>query len=122
MDATPPTHHRTIPIDGVDLFYREAGDPSATTIRLLHGFPTSSRMYAGLIRLLADRFHLLAPDYPAFGQSAVPAREEFDYTFDGLAGIVNAPLYPEASSGWWATMGSYWADGSAKHREACHES
>ncbi|WP_214318850.1 alpha/beta fold hydrolase [Nonomuraea sediminis] len=82
--------HRTVEIDGVDVFYREAGDPSAPALVLLHGFPTSSIAYQGLIRELAGEFHLIAPDYPGFGHSAAP--EDFTYTFDRLADVVDALL------------------------------
>jgi len=82
------TSHRTIEIDGLDVFYREAGDPKNPTILLLHGFPTSSHMFRNLIRDLEDEFHLVAPDYPGFGNSSMPPREEFDYTFDSLADVV----------------------------------
>jgi pimeloyl-ACP methyl ester carboxylesterase len=81
--------YRTASVDGVDLFYREAGPPDAPTVVLLHGFPTSSHMFRELIPRLADRYHVLAPDYPGFGQSAMPDRNTFAYTFDHLAGIVD---------------------------------
>jgi pimeloyl-ACP methyl ester carboxylesterase len=82
------TSHNTIEIDGLDVFYREAGDPKNPTILLLHGFPTSSHMFRNLIRDLEDEFHLVAPDYPGFGNSSMPPPVEFDYTFDSLAGVV----------------------------------
>ena len=81
-------HHRTIEIDGVEIFYREAGDPENPTILLLHGFPTSSHMFRNLIPALADEFHLVAPDYPGYGNSAMPDRDEFEYSFDHFAQIV----------------------------------
>ena len=81
--------HKTIEVDGLEIFYRQAGPPEAPTILLLHGFPTSSRMFRNLIPALSDRFCLLAPDYPGFGSSAMPAVDEFDYTFDHLAEIVD---------------------------------
>ena len=81
--------HKTIEVDGLEIFYREAGPPDAPAILLLHGFPTSSRMFRNLIPALSDRFHLLAPDYPGFGSSAMPAADQFDYTFDHLAEIVD---------------------------------
>ena len=80
--------HRTVEIDGQTVFYREAGSPDSPTILLLHGFPTSSHMFRDLIPVLADRFHLVAPDYPGYGNSSMPPVDEFDYTFDNLAGIV----------------------------------
>lgn len=82
------TTYRTIAIDGLDIFYREAGSRDNPTILLLHGFPTSSHMFRNLIPALADRFHLVAPDYPGYGNSSMPTVDEFDYTFDRLAQIV----------------------------------
>ena len=92
--AKPDQHssrvtYNTIKIDGLDIFYREAGDPSKPTLLLLHGFPTSSHMFRNLIPALSDRFHLVAPDYPGFGQSTAPAVAEFNYTFDNLASVVD---------------------------------
>jgi len=82
------TQHHTINIDGVDIFYREAGPKNAPTILLLHGFPTSSHMFRNLIPALSDRYHVIAPDYPGFGNSAKPSVEDFDYSFDNLAGLM----------------------------------
>ncbi len=76
-------HYRTASVDGHQLFYREAGDPRHPTLLLLHGFPTSSHMFRDLIPLLADRFHIVAPDLPGFGFTASPAA--FRYSFDNLA-------------------------------------
>jgi pimeloyl-ACP methyl ester carboxylesterase len=78
----------TVSIDGLDIFYREAGSRDNPTILLLHGFPTSSHMFRNLMPALADRFHLVAPDYPGYGNSSMPTVNEFDYTFDHLAEIV----------------------------------
>lgn len=86
--AAEPTQHKTITIDGVEIFYREAGPANAPTILLLHGFPTSSHMFRNLIPALSDRYHLVAPDYPGFGNSAQPPLDEFDYSFDGLAQLM----------------------------------
>ncbi len=83
------THHRTAMVNGRKIFYREAGDPAAETILLLHGLPTSSQMFRDLIPLLADRFHLIAPDYVGFGHSDAPSNKEFTYTFDNLAAHVS---------------------------------
>jgi len=79
--------YRTLTVDGIDVFYREAGPPDAPTLLLLHGFPSSSRMYEPLLRRLADRWRLIAPDYPGFGHSSAPAPRDFAYTFDHLAEI-----------------------------------
>ncbi|MEM7144508.1 MAG: alpha/beta fold hydrolase [Verrucomicrobiota bacterium] len=81
-------HHRTVEIDGLSIFYREAGPPEAPVVLLLHGFPTSSHMYRNLIPALADKYHVVAPDYPGFGQSSAPSVDEFEYTFDRLAQVV----------------------------------
>jgi len=86
--AVTQTLHKTINIDGVEIFYREAGPADAPTILLLHGFPTSSHMFRNLIPALSDQYHLVAPDYPGFGNSAQPAIETFDYTFDNLAKVM----------------------------------
>jgi pimeloyl-ACP methyl ester carboxylesterase len=74
-------------VDGLDIFYREAGPATAPTLLLLHGFPSSSRMWEPLFSRLADRFHLVAPDYPGFGHSAQPSPDTFAYTFDRLAAV-----------------------------------
>lgn len=81
--------YRSVAIDGIKLFYREAGDPGAPTVLLLHGFPTSSHMFRNLIPQLADRYHLIAPDYPGYGQSDAPPADQFDYSFDHLAALVD---------------------------------
>ncbi|BAY74841.1 alpha/beta hydrolase fold protein [Nostoc linckia NIES-25] len=86
--GNPMTRYRTVSIDGLDIFYREAGSRDNPTILLLHGFPSSSHMFRNLIPALGDRFHLVAPDYPGFGNSSMPTVNEFDYTFDRLAQIV----------------------------------
>jgi pimeloyl-ACP methyl ester carboxylesterase len=154
-----PVHYRTATVGGVNVFYREAGPGSGPVVLLLHGFPSSSRMFRDLIPRLSDTYRVIAPDYPAFGHSAVPDRSAFGYTFDHLADVVdgllehlgigtfaiyvmdfgaavgfrlalrhperltaiivqNAPLHPWEPRGWWATLGQYWADGSAEHRHA----
>jgi pimeloyl-ACP methyl ester carboxylesterase len=81
-------NYRIVDVDGHEVFYREAGDPRNPTILLLHGFPTSSHMFRELIPLLADRFHLVAPDLPGFGLTALPARDRFTYSFDNLAKVI----------------------------------
>jgi pimeloyl-ACP methyl ester carboxylesterase len=83
------TTYRTVAVEGVNIFYREAGPKDAPVLLLLHGFPSSSRMFDTLIPLLADRYHLVAPDYPGFGLSDAPPPEYFAYTFDHLAQVVN---------------------------------
>jgi pimeloyl-ACP methyl ester carboxylesterase len=84
-----PTFYRAVEVDGLNIFYREAGPKDAPVILLLHGFPTSSRMFRNLIPALADRYRLIAPDYPGFGYSAAPSADEFQYTFDHLADIMD---------------------------------
>ncbi|GAA0492524.1 alpha/beta hydrolase [Streptomyces olivaceiscleroticus] len=83
----PAVHHRTATVNGLEVFYREAGDPKAPAVVLLHGFPTSSHMFRNLIPALADRYHVIAPDHVGFGQSAMPALRDFPYTFDALAEV-----------------------------------
>lgn len=80
--------YHTVAIDGVDLFYREAGPKTAPVVLLLHGFPTSSHMFRNLIPALAERYRVIAPDYPGFGRSAMPDRERFAYTFDNYAALI----------------------------------
>jgi pimeloyl-ACP methyl ester carboxylesterase len=85
----PTTFYRTADVNGLTIFYREAGPKDAPVLLLLHGFPTSSRMFRNLIPALADRYHIIAPDYPGFGYSATPTVDQFDYTFDHLADIID---------------------------------
>ncbi len=82
-------HHRSVQIDGVNIFYREAGPKDAPTVLLLHGFPSSSFMFRNLIPHLATRYHVIAPDYPGYGQSDAPDHKAFSYTFDHLASVVD---------------------------------
>ena len=86
------TFHRTIEINGLNIFYREAGDPSAPALILLHGFPASSHQYRNLIPALADKFHVIAMDYPGFGNSDMPDPEKYPYTFDRTSEVIEAFL------------------------------
>ncbi|MDR6290720.1 pimeloyl-ACP methyl ester carboxylesterase [Inquilinus ginsengisoli] len=81
--------YRKADVEGINVFYREAGSPAAPKLLLLHGFPSSSHMFRDLIPLLADRFHIVAPDLPGFGRSDMPSRSEFAYTFDHIAGVID---------------------------------
>jgi pimeloyl-ACP methyl ester carboxylesterase len=99
-EAAVVVHYRTAKIDGVEVFYREAGPSDGPPVLLLHGFPTSSHMFRRLIPALADRYHVIAPDYPGFGESAMPDRASFPYTFahyadlmDGLMNHLGAERY-----------------------------
>ncbi|MFB7715668.1 alpha/beta fold hydrolase [Streptomyces sp. NPDC056105] len=85
-------HHRTATVNGLEVFYREAGNPQAPALVLLHGFPTSSHMFRHLIPALADRYHVIAPDHIGFGQSAMPALQDFPYTFDALTEVTSGLL------------------------------
>jgi pimeloyl-ACP methyl ester carboxylesterase len=116
---TPPlgseatvVHYRTVKVDGVDIFYREAGPPGAPTVLLLHGFPTSSHMFRNLTPALADRYHVIAPDYPGFGESAAPDHTKFAYTFahyadlmDTLMGTIGVKSYALYSFDYGAPVG-----------------
>lgn len=157
---TPATvYYRSATVDGVKVFYREAGPAGGPVVLLLHGFPTSSHMFRNLIPTLADRYRVIAPDYPGFGQSDAPDHTRFAYTFghyadlvDGLLGQLGAKSYamyvmdygapvgyrlalkhPERVTGlivqngnaydeglreFWDPIKAYWADGSAKSRDA----
>ena len=90
--AAPPSaevRHKTAKVGDLDIFYRESGPKDAPTVLLLHGFPTSSQMFRNLIPALADRYHVVAPDYPGFGHSSMPPRDRFAYTFDNLAKVID---------------------------------
>jgi pimeloyl-ACP methyl ester carboxylesterase len=141
MPVNTATYH-SIPIDGVQIFFRKAEPADAPVILLLHGFPSSSRMFAGLMELLADRYHLIAPDYPGFGHSDAPDPQAFAYTFDHLAAVVdgftvaiggpvgfrlamahpervqalviqNAVAHEEGLGPLWETRRAYWRDRGA---------
>lgn len=91
-DRVADARYRHMEIQGIDIAYREAGDPSKPTIVLLHGFPTSSHMYRELIPQLAKNYHVIAPDYPGFGASAMPAVSDFDYSFANFSNVVDELL------------------------------
>jgi pimeloyl-ACP methyl ester carboxylesterase len=86
------THYRTAMVDGVSIFYREAGPADGPVVVLLHGFPTSSHMFRNLIPVLADRYRVIAPDFPGFGQSAMPNHSEFSYSFGKYAELMDGLL------------------------------
>lgn len=88
----PLTHHRMLEVEGVRVFYREAGPADAPVVVLLHGFPSSSNMFRNLIPVLADRYRVIAPDYPGFGQSDMPPRGQFNYTFAKFADVLDGLL------------------------------
>lgn len=92
MISFPVVHHRTLNVEGLDIFYREAGSPDKPALLLLHGFPSSSHMFRNLIPALADEFHIIAPDYPGYGYSSAPDAADFNYTFDRLSEIIEAFL------------------------------
>jgi pimeloyl-ACP methyl ester carboxylesterase len=96
--------HKTATVAGVKVFYREAGMPGAPKLLLLHGYPASSHQYRNLMPALADRFHLLAPDYPGFGNTGVPDRSGFSYTFEHLTEVVDQLI---SQIGFAGPMGFY---------------
>src|SRR5690554_3637927 len=87
-DHAMKTHYAFKQVNDVDVFYRESGPSDAPVILLLHGFPSASHMFRDLIPLLSDRYRVIAPDLPGFGQTKSPPRGEFDYTFDNLADVI----------------------------------
>lgn len=91
-EVAPATLHKTVKVNGLNIFYREAGDVNKPTILLLHGYPTSSHMFRNLITDLSVRYHVLAPDYPGFGRSDQPLMKDFEYSFDNMANIIEGFL------------------------------
>ncbi|QNA46808.1 alpha/beta hydrolase [Lacibacter sediminis] len=89
-DTTLTIFHKTIQLNGVDLFYRESGPADSPVILLLHGFPSSSFMFRNLIPLLNNKYRLIAPDYPGFGHSSVPAAKKFNYSFEQIASVIES--------------------------------
>src|SRR3954468_4931402 len=87
---TPTVFYRTLNVEGLDIFYREAGPRHAPTVLLLHGFPSSSHMFRNLIPMLADEYHAVAPDFPGYGESSAPSANDFHYSFEGLAAVTKA--------------------------------
>ena len=92
MTLKYPTLFKTINVEGINIAYREAGNPKNPTIVLLHGFPSSSHQYRKVLSQLSDEFHLIAPDYPSFGNSDFPLASEYEYTFDNIAKTIDAFL------------------------------
>src|SRR5882672_11278008 len=84
---TPTVFYRTLNVEGLEIFYREAGPRDAPTVLLLHGFPSSSHMFRNLIPMLADKYHVVAPDFPGYGESSAPSVNDFDYSFERLATV-----------------------------------
>jgi pimeloyl-ACP methyl ester carboxylesterase len=101
------TTHHTVEVDGLDVFYRQAGDPTSPKLLLLGGFPASSHQFRNLIPALAERFHVVSPDYPGFGNTDMPDPTEWDYTFDHLTAIVEGLLEEIRFTG---PMGIYMQD------------
>ena len=87
-ESATPVYYRTVTVDGLSIFYREAGPANAPTLLLFHGFPSSSRIYEPLFARLATQFHLIAPEYPGFGHSDAPDPKAFTYTFDHIADVI----------------------------------
>jgi pimeloyl-ACP methyl ester carboxylesterase len=85
--VTPNVFYRRLNVEGLEIFYREAGPRDAPTVLLLHGFPSSSHMFRNLIPMLADKYHVVAPDFPGYGESSAPAVGDFDYSFEGLTSV-----------------------------------
>lgn len=104
-----PVRYATENVDGVDVFYREAGDPSNPAIVLLHGFPSSSYQYREVVAELSDEFYVIAPDYPGFGNSAKPTVADYEYTFDNLAVTMGKFLEQKEVSNYFLAIHDYGA-------------
>jgi len=87
---TPTVFYRRLNVEGLEIFYREAGPRNAPPVLLLHGFPSSSHMFRNLIPMLADKYHVIAPDFPGYGESSAPPVNDFDYSFEGLAAVTES--------------------------------
>jgi pimeloyl-ACP methyl ester carboxylesterase len=85
--VTPTVFYRTLNVEWLEIFYREAGPRDAPTVMLLHGFPSSSHMFRNLIPMFADKYHVVAPDFPGYGESSAPSVDDFDYSFERLASV-----------------------------------
>src|SRR6185437_9595813 len=85
--TTPTAFYRKLNVEGLDIFYREAGLHDRPTVLLLHGFPSSSHMFRNLIPILADKYHVIAPDFPGYGESSAPLVKDFDYSFERFAAV-----------------------------------
>src|SRR5215469_12675948 len=89
QSVIPAVFYRTLSVEGLEIFYREAGPRDAPTVLLLHGFPSSSHMFRNLIPVLADKYHVVAPDFPGYGESSAPSVNDFDYSFERFATVTN---------------------------------
>ena len=89
QSVTPTVFYRTLNVEELEIFYREAGPRDASTVLLLHGFPSSSHMFRNLIPMLADKYHVIAPDFPGYGESSAPSVKEFDYSFERFATVTD---------------------------------
>src|SRR5215469_16984954 len=87
VDFGTTVFYRTLNVEGLEIFYREAGPRDAPTVLLLHGFPSSSHMFRNLIPMLADKYHVVAPDFPGYGESSAPSVNDFDYSFERFATV-----------------------------------